>query len=153
MDEEMMRKQPAQTLVFRRPTETHVIRARTKQAVLRELQRLTKRGYIADASALAEFHARAGGGYGVKVVLTKPLPQPMPSWAKGLALVGGALSVFAVAATILINAIAALIGAAAVLPWAVIIGGAAVVGVLLLLAKRAVSGGSISVTQNVTIKR
>ncbi len=155
MNDELRRLRPAnvaQTLVIPKPVGTHVIRARSRAAVLKELSRLEKRGYVHSASELAQYHARAGGGFGVKVALTRPLPEPVPGWAKGLALVGVVLCGLALAAAVLVRALASLIPAAAAIPWAMIAGGAVVFLLVAAFAKRAISGGGITVTQKVTIK-
>lgn len=141
-------RRPDQTLVDLRPVGTHLIRKRTKKATLAELHRLQRRGYVHSASALAQFHARAGGGYGVKVALIRPLPEPMPGWAKGCALVGGVLCVLSGLAVLAIQALADLTRAAALLPWALIIGGLFAGLVVLLLVKRALSGGGGGPVQN-----
>lgn len=145
-------RQPDQTLVLPRPVGEHLIRRRTQKAALRELHRLSRRGYVHSASALAQFHSRAGGGYGVKIALTKPLPEPMPAWAKGCALVGSVLCILSGMAILLIHALADLTKAAAALPWGLIVGGLVAVVVLLLIAKRLVFGGGISIIQSVRIK-
>lgn len=114
-----------------RPVGTHLIRKKSKAAVLRELKKLQRRGYVFSASELAQFHRRAGGGFGVKVSLAKPLPEPMPAWAKGCALVGTVLSGLAIVVMLVLNALAAVFTAAAALPWGTIIGGMIVVALLL----------------------
>lgn len=127
-------RRPEQTLVMR-PVGTHLVRKRSKAATLRELKRLQRRGYVYSASELAQFHRRAGGGWGVKVALAKPLPEPMPGWAKGVALVGTVLAGLGLVGTLLLNALASLTTAAAALPWGTIIGGAVVVALLLACTK------------------
>jgi len=144
-------RRPDQTLVMPKPVGSHLIRRRTKKATLRELHRLSRRGYVASASALAQFHSRAGGGYGVKIALAKPLPEPMPGWAKGCALVGATLAVLSILAVFVLNALTAAFTAAAAIPWGFVFGGLVVVVIALLLVKRFVFGG-ISISQNVNIR-
>lgn len=142
-------RRPAQTLVdMPRPIGTTTIRGRTKKETLARVRKLTARGYVAGASEIAQFHARAGGGYGVKVHLMKPLPQPIPGWAKGCALVGSVLIGLALAGAVLVNALASLVGAAVALPWAMIAGGAFVFLIVLVVVKRLVFGG-ITINQTV----
>lgn len=122
---------PARTLVMPKPVGTHVVRGLTKKETLKRVHKLARRGYVLEASPIAEFHTRAGGGYGVKVLLAKPLPEPMPAWAKGVALVGTVLSGLGIVGVLVLNAIASVVAAAAALPWGMILGGLAVVaGVL-----------------------
>jgi hypothetical protein len=160
MHDEVMRKRsaevvrsPAATLVdIPRPIGTFVVRRRTKEATLREVGRLQRRGYVHSASALARIGAQHGGGYAVKIALLKPLPQPMPGWAKGCALVGAVMSICSGLAIIAMNAFASLLAAAAVLPWALIMGGLVVAAVAAAIVKRAIFGGGISISQNVNIR-
>lgn len=156
MSYEVMRKRPAEvtrTLVdMPRPIGTEIVRARTARAVLRRVGRLQRRGYVASASALAHVSNRHGGGYAVKVALLKPLPAPMPGWAKGCALVGSVMTAFSVVSLFVIHALASLFAAAALLPWALIVGGlfAGLVG--LVIVRRVLGGPSISITQKVNIR-
>lgn len=146
-------RSPAATLVdIPRPVGEVVIRGRTKKETLARVEKLSKRGYVLGASPIAQFHARAGGGFGVKIALAKPLPAPMPGWAKGCALVGATLSGLSLAAAVLVNALASLVGAAVALPWAMIAGGAVAFLVIVLVVKRVLGGGGITVSQKVTIR-
>lgn len=146
-------RSPAATLVdIPRPIGTEIVRAKSARAVLRRVGRLQRRGYVHSASALAHVSNRHGGGYAVKIALLKPLPQPMPGWAKGCALVGGVLCVLSGMGLLLLYALADLFAAAALLPWALIVGGAVVGIVVLVILKRLVFGGGISITQNVNIR-
>jgi hypothetical protein len=154
MDREMMKKRPANlatTLVMPKPVGTVTVRGRTRKETLAKVGKLAKRGYVAGASEIAQYHARAGGGYGVKVHLTKPLPQPIPSWAKGCAIVGSVLIGLALAGAVLVNALASLVGAAAALPWALIAGGAVVFLFVLAVVKRLVFGGGVTINQTVNM--
>lgn len=152
MDRELMSKRPANmTLVMPRPVGTVTIRRKTQKATLRELRRLTRRGYVHSASNLAQFHQKAGGGYGVKVYLAKPLPEPMPAWAKGAALVGTVLTVLSGVTVLVLHALASMFTALALLPWALIMGGGVAIVVAVSLARRLLGGG-ITVNQNVNIR-
>lgn len=142
MEQELARKRPAnvavpaRTLVdMPRVIGTTIVRGKTERAVLRKVKRLSLRGYIGGASEIARFHSRAGGGYGVKVALIKPLPAPMPGWAKGCALVGSVLAGLSLLAVLVLNALASLFTAAAALPWGTIIGGAIVCALLLAFTR------------------
>lgn len=152
MEQELRRKLPA-TLVMPKPAGTAVIRRATQRETLRELKRLQRRGYVHSASEIAQFSTRAGGGYGVKVYLTKPLPAPVPGWAKGTAIAGAVLIGTSVALTALVRSLSALIPAAAAIPWAAVLGGAVVFLIAAGLVKRAVGGDSITIVQQVTIKK
>jgi hypothetical protein len=156
MNQELRRLRPANladTLTIPAPVGEVTLRARTSKEVLKQLHRLERRGFVHSASDLGRFHARAGGGYGVKVRLTKPLPEPMPGWAKGLSLVGCVFIGLAVASAFLVKALSDLIPAATALPWEAILGGVLVLVVALMIVKRVVFGSDIHVQQNVWIKR
>jgi hypothetical protein len=157
---EVMRKRPAEvvrppaaTLVdIPRPVGTHVVRRRTKSEVLKELGRLQKRGYVYSASALARVGAQHGGGFAGKIALKRALTAPMAGWAKGCALVGSVMTAFSVVALFVINALASLFAAAALLPWA-LIGGAMFAGIVgLLVVRRLLGGGGITISQKVNIR-
>jgi hypothetical protein len=142
-------RSPAQTLVdIPRPIGTVIIRAKTSKAVLRKIGRLQRRGYVYDASALARVSNRHGGGFAVKIALIKPLPQPMPGWAKGCALVGGVLCILSGMTILVLNAVASLFAAAALLPWALIIGGLVAAVVVAFLVKRLLGGGNSATMNN-----
>jgi hypothetical protein len=143
-------RRPDQTLVdIPRPVGEFVVRGRTKKETLRRVEKLSRRGYVLGASPIGQFHTRAGGGYGVKVALARPLPEPMPGWAKGLALVGASLSVLAFVGVLLINALAALVGAAAGIAWGAVAGAAFVAILAVAAVKRFVFGGGITINQSV----
>lgn len=109
---------------------THIIRGETEVEVLKELGKLSRRGYVGATSGMVQFRT---GGYGVKVELIKPLPQPMPGWAKGCALVGAVLMACSAVGLLVLHAVQSTFTAAAALPWTTILGGLAVLAVLVLI--------------------
>ncbi len=148
---DLVRKRPAnlaQTLTFPRPIGEVVLRDSNRKRLLRRLERLTARGYIGGASAVAQYHARAGGGYGVKVAILRPLPEPVPGWAKGAVVVGLVLMACSAVGLVVLAALRDLFAAAAALPWAAIIGG----GFVLLLLLGLLGRGTVTVIQKVTIR-
>jgi hypothetical protein len=147
-------RRPAQTLVdMPRPVGVVTIRKSTKAAVLRELKRMQGKGLVYSAGPLAEFHRRAGGGWGVKVALAKPLPEPMPGWAKGLIAVGATLVVCSGVSLLVLRAMADTFRAAAGVPWGVVgatlVGAAVSVVVVLAVIRRLLGGGGVHISQNI----
>lgn len=129
-----------------RPIGVTVLRGRSEAAVLRQLKRLQRRGYIYAASPVSRFHRRAGGGYGVKVSLLRELPEPYPAWAKGIIAVGLSLTGMALLVILVIEVITAL-------PAVMFVLACAVLAAATVMTRRAVNGPSVQVTQVVEIRR